>query len=64
MENNANEKIICFNVLAYPFKQNEYMFLYMKVLLYTYLYNTSLNVLKATFLAYIVDLITLSVKIG
>ena len=38
-----------FKVSEYPFKQNEYMFKNMKVLLYTCIYNISLNVLRPAF---------------
>ena len=35
--------------LRYPFKQNKYMLKNMKVRLYTYFYNISLNVLRPNF---------------
>ena len=41
---------IKFKVSEHPFKQNENMLMYMKVLLHTFFYNNSLNILKENLL--------------
>ena len=43
------QRLICFKVSEYPFKQNKNMLKNMTVLLYTYFHNISLNVLRPTF---------------
>ena len=60
--------IAVFKVSEYPFKQNKNMLKNKIVLLYTYFYNISLNVLRPTFfniyIIYHIYFLQISVKLG
>ena len=60
--------IAVFKVSEYPFKQNKNMLKNKTVLLYTYFYNISLNVLRPTFfniyIIYHIYFLQISVKLG